>query len=459
MNKKTVVQNSISRRQLLKYSLYGAATGMASSFGLQACHKNTTYKNVIFILIDTLRADHVGAYGYFRDTTPFLDDFARNHLMYDLAIAPAPWTCPSMASIFTSLYPSAHGVFKYREEDGTYTMSSIIDPDLITLAEVLQQHGYRTAGVTANAWVAEDLGFAQGFDTFVTVDYSSAEKLNEEAVKILNSKDFVRSPFFLYVHYMEPHSPYNHPESYAVYHDRIEGTHYSDDAHILLNRYDNAIHYLDAKLAELFAYLEEKDLYDDSIIVITADHGEEFGEHGGFTGAHGFNVHQEDVHVPLLLKTGRLKKRVSRVVSVIDLYPTLLDLLEIPFDSTTIQGISLFEREKQSVNQGVFSEGTQMRLVKAFVDPGGNKLQIAYHGEIDSIVGKDAPPTGSVLYHLPDDPFELHPLVDEPLLQNLSAQFDKIYMQSLGYRQGIHADEIDLPPKLVEQLKGLGYLK
>ena len=149
----------------------------------------------------------------------------------------------------------------------------------VTLAEVLKQHGFNTAGVVANAWVADYLGFSQGFDTFETYDYKVADKINTAAYAKLRTRAFTASPFFLYLHYMDPHGPYKPPRE----HDKFSGTtadrRYPDEVMALINKYDGEIHYVDAKLRELIRFLKDVQLYENTLIIITSDHGESLGEH------------------------------------------------------------------------------------------------------------------------------------------------------------------------------------
>src|SRR5690606_4753589 len=232
--------------------------------------------NVIFVLIDTLRADHLGAYGYHRDTSPTIDELARFGVRFARARAQSSWTKASLASLWLARYPAATGVTRFSHAIG----------DGATLpAEVFRAAGHRTGGIYRNGWVAANFGFAQGFELYLR---PTPRQLPPGAVQrgqrhggfqlpgtdldaTEAALEFMRShahrPFFLYVHYMDVHQ-YLYEEHHALF-----GTSYVD-------AYDNAIRWTDTNVAMLVAELDALGLADDTLLVIASDHGEAFGEHG-----------------------------------------------------------------------------------------------------------------------------------------------------------------------------------
>ncbi|MFN2426686.1 MAG: sulfatase [Candidatus Binatia bacterium] len=319
--------------------------------------------NVVVVLVDTLRSDHLGCYGYSRDTSPNIDRLASSGYVFDAAIAQSSWTAPSVASLFTSLYPSVHGVVRW---------GSTVAPELETLAEVLQKRGLKTAGFSANmAFVNPEKGFDQGFDVFEVLTRraradeskekifgkvaSEASTVTDRAIRHLD--EVGGQPFFLYVHYIDPHTPYNAPapyrerfvtESVGVVrksHDdlfAISGTISAgdDDVPHLIELYDGEIAYTDAQIGRLLGHLEDAGLMERTLVVITSDHGEEFLEHRGWV--HGTTLYREQVQVPLIVRMpdgaggGR---RIAEPIELVDVGPSLLEQHGAP-DHRRTQGHS-----------------------------------------------------------------------------------------------------------------------
>ena len=307
-------------------------------------------RNVVFILIDTLRASHLGSYGYGRDTSPFLDSFARENLRFTRAISAAPWTSPSVASIFSAVYPAVHGVSPGVPNRRTRT-ALVFDDRFVTLTETLKSNAYRTYAVVGNPWLTEELGYAQGFDEFVGSrdlgeTFARAPTVNERVYSLLSTNrgpagerntPGAKQPFFLYVHYMEPHKPLAAPAQYLEMFSHAPPGHDFSDHHDpkilkLINSYDAEIRYLDSQLAELFGFLEGKGLLENAVVVITADHGEQIYEYGNGHN-HGYTLHNLEVHVPLLMRIpGTPSSSIETIVSTIDILPTILDALDIEID-------------------------------------------------------------------------------------------------------------------------------
>ncbi len=416
--------------------------------------------NVILIIVDTLRADHLSTYGYERKTSPVIDTFADENLKFNLAMATAPWTAPSVASIFTGLYPTAHGVGRHISpedaEDGR-AKAAILDDRFETLAEALGRNGYVTAGVTGNAWVADYLGFAQGFDKFLTMDYSPANEINFYSFQLIKSFSEQSQPFLLYVHYMDPHKPYKPPEDWPVeFHEPLQETPYIPSQVHQIDLYDREIGYVDSQIGKLFGQLRDRGLYRDAVIVLVSDHGEQFREHGNI--GHGQNVFNYQLHVPLILKAPGLQGRVEEAVSIMDIYPTILELTGTR-PGGELQGVSLLQ-SGQTHRTGVLSESTRERNNKSFTRSDGKKLVLAFDAEDNDVVDEamELEPVG--LFDLVVDYNEKSPLQeDEGLMNAMRSAFYAAYRDSVKRRLVGKAQDVDLKPETVRELKALGYLQ
>lgn len=280
--------------------------------------------SVLFVLIDTLRADHLHAYGHARETSPVLDHLAATGIRFEHVVAQSSWTKTSMASLWTSTWPRRHGVLRH---------AHALPDEAPMPAEVLRQAGFRTAGLWRNGWVAPNFGFAQGFETYLRPvpgaaperfqrDTRSArwlqgtdEDLTRAAREFLRS--FGRERFFLYLHYMDVHQ-YAYDEASARF-----GTGYADT-------YDNAIHWVDRNVGAVVQELADLDLWRRTIVVIASDHGEEFREHG--REGHARTLYREVVDVPWILSLPFALEPglvVRETVANVDVWPTLFALLGI----------------------------------------------------------------------------------------------------------------------------------
>lgn len=295
--------------------------------------------DVIFITIDTLRADHLGAYGYQFVETPVIDQLAREGALFEQVRAVTPLTLPSHTSIFTGLYPPSHGV----RDNGDYRA----DERLVTLAEILQSNGYATGAVVGAVVLAREFGLSQGFDHYddeglkerkieerlVSVfPERSASEVTDKAIEWLKTirgeSDKSKEHFFLWVHYFDPHFGYSPPPPFA---ERY-ATH----------PYDGEIAYTDEQIGRLLAEVRKIRGEDDLLVVLTADHGEGLGEHGELS--HGVFLYDSTMHVPLIFyASGKIKpRRVKWRVSSVDIVPTVLELLGIK-SAQTFHGKSLVE--------------------------------------------------------------------------------------------------------------------
>ncbi len=295
---------------------------------------------VIVYLVDTLRADHTGVYGYARDTTPQLDAFARDAVVFEQAVAHSSWTKPSVASLMTSLLPGQHEAVQLRDP---------LDERHVTLAEMLRAKGYATSAAVANAVIfLPGSRFEQGFDVFVGLHGQSghpskdveAAVVVDQALRLLDARRGL--PTFLYVHTMDPHVPYSPPAPFdrkyephpLAGHPGIDPrTDFKEplDREILIAQYDGDVAYGDQEFGRFVRELRARGLYDDALVVFLADHGEEFLDHGQWL--HGRSVFDELIRIPLLVKFpgGRWAgKRVSEQVQEVDVLPTVLKSQGLP---------------------------------------------------------------------------------------------------------------------------------
>jgi arylsulfatase A-like enzyme len=393
--------------------------------------------NVLLIAIDTLRADHLGAYGYARETTPFLDSLARQSILFEDVLAQSSWTKTAMASLLTSTYPDEHGV---RGVDDRLRL------DALTMAEVLAERGYFTAAVQSNPWMHPQSQLGQGFAEYHWLGSAAAAEINEAAFDVLTRRR--GEPFFLYLHYLDVHHPYTPPDAYRQFGSAAP------------DLYDGEIRHLDAQLAGLVESLESASLLENTLLVVTSDHGEEFGEHGGRY--HGTTLYQEQLRVPLSIRwTGRLEggRRIKETVRSIDIAPTLLGLMDVPIPRS-FQGIS---RTNLILGQ---STGVPSEEPPAFAQVGLNDL--APDRDLFCVVGprwkyiRDRRSSWRRLFDRQRDPGEhhdvstIHPQVVHAMERIVLGSADGA--RPTPRRPAMAAEEGALDPQLTRMLRALGYL-
>lgn len=343
LNRHELTHRTFSRRRALAVVLGLVAAGLAC-FWRQP-------PNLLFITVDTIRADHCSVYGYPRPTTPTLESVAREGTRFDEAYAPMATTGPSHATMFTSLYPLTHGVVKngYR-----------LDEESVTLAEVLSAAGYQTAAVVSSFAVHGKFGLSQGF-TFYDDEFEGsgefkardweghlieggfdqdARVTTREAALWLSERREADRPFFLWVHYFDPHSPYRPPAPYDTTFAPPDG---GEDAlaRTIVN-YDGEIRETDEAIGRLLESLHSEGLDHSTLLIIAGDHGEGLMQHGHMT--HGLHIYEEAVRVPLIFRWPDglpSNRRLSGPVELVDLMPTILELLDVSSPALTLQGTSL----------------------------------------------------------------------------------------------------------------------
>ncbi len=428
---------------------------VAGSAGCRRARPIAPKANVVLVVIDTLRQDHLATYGYGRDTAPFLGELARQGAAFD-GLTPAPWTKPATASLLTGLHPVHHQAVGRLDR---------VPAAAVLLAERLRGEGYHTLGASANGWVTEAFGFERGFDSFSYWDNFKAAALDQE---LLPKLERLKPPFFLYVHYVDPHLPYapgtgwdgrpRPASSPPVTVEEVDATHFLHRSPQLLARardlYDGEIRQADDGLRELVGQLARRGLMKNTVLVVTADHGEELEEHGRMS--HGQTVYQEVLQVPLVIHTpgavpaGRRPGRAS----LIDVVPTLLDLLGMPLPDgdASLDGVSLAGRLTGSGRQAPDDRTFLAHL--DYIDGTGLSLTRGRH---KLVLGKN--PYRKELFDLAADPGERHNLLGRPeagaVFSQLSGELARLYD---GYaRQSLERSDGNLDPVLAQRLAALGY--
>jgi len=433
--------------------------------------------SVILLSIDALRADHVGYHGYERDTTPFLDEFSERSLRFLNASVTSSHTRESIPSLLTGRYPDTFAEAGFR----------LTEP---SIAARLSEAGYRTAGFHSNPYASRAYDFGSGFDKFDDDLTFGQHKLVALAQRALNKFVFNKGeyharaadindkslawldsledePFFLWNHYMDVHGPYNPPDSYNNFTDKtVTSTEAQDlyqkcakrpseltneEKQLLVDLYDGEIRYLDAQLQNFVTELQHRDLLERSLVIITADHGEAFGEHGYY--AHPRYLHDELIRVPLTISLpGEGAETISTMVSTVDLVPTILDWAGL--SNASLPGTSLISAEVQSERETYTFAGAQgedeNQGVRRFAV---RSTDGKYLLERDVQTGEITAETG---FDLESDPEEQYPL-DEPASQLRELRRELIDHSATRLTAVTSNDEDETTEEIEERLEALGY--
>ena len=309
-------------------------------------------------MVDALRQDHLGVYGYKRNTSPNIDNFAADALVFQRAISQSSWTSPCMTALFASKYPK--GPIKKKK----------------TLAQWLYEHSYQTCAIVANPIMIPEKGYGNGFESYSLLPWEKDSEIVSQSLEWLRSRDESK-PFFLFLHLMGPHAPYEPGPPY----DRRFGGQYSSkvDGNIhpykkimaengnleipeyvlkgLIDLYDGAIACTDDQFQRLLSNLKENGIFEDTIIAIFADHGEEFMDHGGL--GHGHSVFDELIRVPLIIRglDGLNGSQYSPLFELVDLAPTLASHVGLPYDfEVDGKDFSKYLKKNKPLKKVAFSE-------------------------------------------------------------------------------------------------------
>jgi arylsulfatase A-like enzyme/cytochrome c-type biogenesis protein CcmH/NrfG len=397
--------------------------------------------NVVLITIDTLRADHVGCYGYKQIKTPNIDSLATDGARFERAFAVAPVTLPSHSSILTGTYPMFSGMHDFS--------GNKLSPLQPTLASVLKQAGYQTGAVIGAAVLDSRFGLNQGFDFYYDhFDFSRLDEANLDEMERPGNVvadvalDWLaknsEKKFFLWMHLYDPHFPYHPPEPYQ--------------SEYAAQPYDGEIAFADEQVGRLLRFLKEKGIYQNTVIVLCGDHGESLGEHGEKT--HGFFIYNATMHVPLIIRLpeNTRARPLTDPVSLVDLMPTVLGAVGAAIPAQ-VQGRSLLaelrgDGDNRAARERVLYGETYLPRIHF----NWSELRGAENTKYHFI---DAP--RPELYDLVKDPGEVH-----NLLTDKKAVADEMRSKLAGmireYSAGKEmAEKTGLDPALMERLKALGY--
>ena len=421
------------------------------------------HPNLLVLTVDTLAARRMSLHDYDRDTTPALVRFADAGTVFTAASSASAWTIPATASLFTGVPPTTHGVLGGKR---SYLMD-----ELGTWPARIARLGMAGAAFVANPLVAAGVGFDRGFERFDAVDQLDADELNGRLLDWLDTQpDGGR--WFAYLHYMDPHAPYDAPapqrtryvapgfeetRDFArlhprdVNHQAIDPLTEAERRH-LGDLYDGEVVWFDTCFAKLMDDLRERGLLDDTVVLLTADHGEEFFEHGQV--GHGFSLYEELLHVPLLLVGPGIPggRRVDTPVSTAAVCNTLLALagaepLELSSAAPALLPVDEAERRADLVCAITRTElfgGT--RILVSARDPGGRKVVCTLDGD-ETLVSAE-------VFDLAVDPEEQHPLADDAEREALVETALRWYRETSALRDVGPREEVEL----TEALRGVGYV-
>ncbi len=311
--------------------------------------KENQQPNILLVLVDTIVADHLGCYGYYRETSPTIDSLAASGIIFMNCHAQSSWTLPGMTSIYTGLSEKSHGCGHYNNR--VYGL----DLEMPTIATILQNQGYSTAGFVQSEYLGNEFGMDKGYDSFWILVSEGASAMDSVTIDtLLNyfSASEIEEPFLATIHLYDPHSPYAPPSPFDTLFEQSDSLQLYDwpadtdlwENPVLIEHlkalYDSEIRWTDSQLSRLLHSMREMNLLDNTLVILVADHGEEFMEHGS-TG-HASNLYQETIHVPLIMSGPGIEPEtiISQNVGQLDVLPTVLDYLNIPVPDH-VEGISL----------------------------------------------------------------------------------------------------------------------
>jgi arylsulfatase A-like enzyme len=439
-------------------------------------------KNVILISIDTLRADHLGCYGYQRETSPSVDSLVSDSALFLNTYASSPWTLPSHVSLLTSLNGVNHQVYYHDEK---------MHPSLITLADILRKNEFFCSAFTGGGFVSPLYGFSKGFDIYYKgeggVYYQDSARLVSNIVSQWLDRNRDKN-FFLFIHTYQPHNPYACPPPYKTMFLE-EGARWrtldlighlggkagifrklsEEERENVVGLYDGEIRYTDDRLIKpLLDKLKEMNLYDQTMIIFTSDHGEEFYDHGSWE--HGQDLYDESLKVPLVIKFPDSKfngKKVDSFVRLIDVMPTILEELGIDFSNFSIEGQSLIPLLQNGeigdrpfmadIGSNVLNSHVPQKITMSF-----NKYKLILNRKFSqqdlNFFIASPPSIPSVeLYDLAEDPFERKNIASEKpeIVSRLTKRIGDTYQRSREKKKA----KIEMDEDLKKQLKALGYIR
>ncbi len=414
-------------------------------------------RGVVLISIDTLRRDHVSVYGYPRQTTPGLKALAEEAVVFEDAVSTSSWTLPAHASLFTSTYPSIHGAVN---------MDVGLATSWPSLPSIFQESGFTTQAFVTHLYLSGEYGFKKGFDRHEYLEETRAEELTDRAINFLTAHG--DKNFFLFVHYYDPHWHYDPPAPFntvfdALYDGDVTGVWWdfkdldadsitSRDRHHIEALYDGEILYTDRQIERLLRKMKQLDMFDNSLIVVTSDHGEEFLDHGAWE--HQKTLYEEQLRIPLIIKYPESEdggQRVYEQVSLIDVAPTLVRAMGISTPSS-FQGRDLRGALEERSESWASTEHTIDGSRKIAVRRGINSSKAIFSIKDEHI--------STEVYDLENDPRELNSVVDETLYLELENRLIKfITAAQITNSSRKTSPAVKLEPKELNKLRALGYIR
>ena len=439
--------------------------------------KQRFFPNVVLIVMDAFRADRIGAERNGIQLTPFLNQLVDESVYFKNAITPCTWTRPAMTSLFTSLHVDTHQVYYGTSSIDGNIFSDILPENVQTLSMYMKKLGYATLAVQTNGQLSADFGYDRGFDSYVFMDAPPGEEATAYALSLLSEN---KSPSFLYVHYMDPHIPYDPPQQYldmvgyntdnlsetekAIAEDfstyfwdhinyitgRSNSRRYqvlsAEGKDCIMARYDAAVRYCDEQVRNL-VFSIKKD-YPQTLFIITADHGEHFWDHDYL--GHGLTMYNCELRAPLFFVADFLSPVIiERPASLVDVLPTVADLLETK-PSSEWQGDSLFK--KDNVTSPVFAYSRAS-------SPGSNTdIEAVIFNGMKYI--RDNKKADEKLFTWPEDVFEKNDLSEEML--DVSSKMQQLLLDhrhdNIQARQS-RPQQTNIDAETIEQMRRLGYME
>ncbi len=466
-------------KRKIKIFLFIAAPAVIALGGYLIFFRPSPRPNILLVSIDSLRADHLGCYGYARDTSPVIDRLAGAGTAFKNAVSPTSWTLPAHMSLFTSMDIMVHGV----GGDGVS-----LHPDLGTLAGVLQANGYRTAGFVSSPYMNPAFGFDRGFDLYRNIDLDDSE-FEDTVLPPEEQRDAVHSDitspritelaldwleknssenFFIFLHMWDVHYDYIPPPPYDtkfdpdydgdidsqdfIHNPKINPEMDPRDLEHIIALYDGEIAYVDHHIGLIVQKLKELGIFDDTLIVITADHGDEFYEHGGK--GHRNTLFDEVIMVPLVLRLPSkipAGKMIDEQVALIDIAPTILRICGIA-PPEWMEGISLLSGMKDAEAAG---RPVLLELDLGLKGTRTNSYKLLFNTHL----------LQTIIFDLVEGPDETYShLITDPVDWN---EINRLFYDRLTedrrlaeeYRGGSAGKKVSLSPEERAKLKALGYLK
>ena len=457
--------------------------------------------NILLIVMDATRLDYLSAYGHPRATTPNLDRLAEQGVLFEKAFSSAPWTPPSHASLFTGTYPSTHGV--------DVNENLYLSDKNRTVAEILADNGYRTFGVLPDVHLSSVRGFHKGYQEYTEtwripylhLEYDWLDCLTRNAISGRDKRTYYSNriiqrwlknnanqgdPFFVFVNFKTAHNSYQPPRAYrrkfetkspnvdmrkVNYYSKKGGYSYmarelelTEEEFVLVGSwYAAAVAYLDFRIGQLMQYLKDIGTYDDTLVIITADHGENFGEH--HLAYHLFCLYDTLIHVPLIMSCPSLLprgRRISEMVSLVDVLPTILELLELEKEASDVEGTSLVPFNDTKYHDEVFAEfGKPHAMLKRLetefsghdFSPFDRGLQCIRTKDFKLISGSDGT---EELYDLNSDPSETYNLVQEKI-DVAAALRSRLSRLNKGKDKNFTNEHVVEDEAVIKALRALGY--